>query len=98
MKATPDQIRDAKLQKKYSESEWWRLFGLRISYLRNRYNVVQQDAANSMNISRSQLSGIENGKRRCSTLELTGLARILGVSVAETIGSELLSFEVKRNE
>lgn len=91
-------VSDAKNKKKASEAEWWRLFGLRVSYLRNRYCATQETVAKAMNISRCQLSQIENGNRRCSTLELTGLARALNISVAETIGSELLGFKINRRD
>lgn len=54
-------------------------FGLHIAGLRKKSKLSQEDLAEKSSLDRGYISGIENGKRNPSTIQLFKLAKGLGV-------------------
>lgn len=69
-------------------SEAIRILGRRIKRLRERYNVTQEQLAESAEISPKGLSDLERGKGNPTLSSLEGLANGLGITL-----SELFDFE-----
>ena len=58
-------------------------FGDRIRSLRNQAGISQEKLAELAEMHRTYVSGIERGERNVSLMNITRLARALGVSVSK---------------
>ena len=63
--------------------------GTRIAELRKAQNITQVQLAETLGISQQTMHAYEMGHRRVPVSALTSLARSLGVSVEELLGSDL---------
>ena len=64
-------------------------FGQNFKQIRKHINITQQEMADSVNISRSYLSDIENGNKNPSIKTVKKLADRLGVSVNELFNDSI---------
>lgn len=63
-------------------------FGARVREARGRQGLTLDDLATAAGVSRATLSNIERGERSPSLNAATGVARALGVSLAQLLGEE----------
>lgn len=80
-----------KLQKSFDTKE----VGMRIKQLRKARSLNQDDLGNVLNLSRPQISNLENGRRNINLHQAKALADYFGVSL-ETLG--LKTDEVETND
>lgn len=69
-------------------------FGQNLKRIRKRMNMTQEELATKMEISRSYLSDIENGRKNLSIKTVKKLADSLGLSVNDLFNDETI-FEEK---
>jgi transcriptional regulator with XRE-family HTH domain len=62
-----------------------RKFGLRVRYFRHKRNLSQEDLAAEAGLDRTYIGGVERGERNISLLNISKLARALGVPMAELL-------------
>lgn len=67
--------------------------GRRIRERRDELGVTQSDVARALGVTRAQISNLERGVSGPSFRLLTGLERVLGLTVSELLREESLSLE-----
>jgi transcriptional regulator with XRE-family HTH domain len=60
-------------------------FGLRVRYFRKKRRLSQEDLAAEAGLDRTYVGGVERGERNISLLNISKLARALGVPMAELL-------------
>lgn len=65
-----------------------RLLGARLRKARSTAGFSQEEIAQYLEIGRSAVSALENGRRKVSGLELRRLARVYGTGVSALLGEE----------
>jgi len=71
--------------------------GIRITQLRMKANMIQEELADQLFVSRNLVSKWETGKRRPDYQMIEKIANIFGISTEEIIGKQELLFENSPN-